>query len=225
MDIELSAYLRALLDGKLGPPQKDDERTPGQRRHDALKGCCREMLQGGVKLQRRHGRAVRPILTATEQKWNTGVGPAVLLNHRTPIDLETARAMAVGVKPRRAAAHTPGNPRARSFSAAQREAMEDGVGYCEWAGGCGQPAEWCEGNHIVRYADGGPTTESNGNIHCRFHNQLLEKGWAVAVDADGRRRALPPEDPMNPGRVAAEFVEASGAGPPQPNAGTEIRAG
>jgi hypothetical protein len=211
MDLELSAYLRAVLEAKSGPPAKDDERTPAQRRHDALKDALREMLQGAIRLPKRHGRAVRPILSATEEKWSTGVGPAVLLNNRTPIDLETARAMADGVKPRRVGQANE-NPGARTFTAAQREVMQSGDGYCDFPLGCGQLAEWSEGNHIVRYADGGTTTIANGDTQCRFHNGLLEKGWCIVVDASGRRRALAPDDPDNPGYVAACFAEASSGG-------------
>ena len=208
LDLEASAYLRALLDAKMGPLQKGDDRTPGQRRHDSLKDLCREMLQGRVKLPRRAGRPVRIGLTATEEKWRTGVGTAVLLNNRVPIDIETARSMAEGVKPRVIQEPDDVNPEARSFTASQREVMAAGAGYCDWPDGCGQPAEWSEGNHVARYADGGKTLVANGDLQCRFHNQLLEKGWCIVVAVDGTRRALAPDDPRNPGYVAWLFAEA-----------------
>ena len=201
LELDLSAYLRALLDAKMGAPAKDDERTPAQRRHDAFKDVCREMLEGSVKLPKRRGRAVRPILTATAEKWETGIGPAVLLNNRVPIDIETARTMAAGIAPTVLEKPRNENPNARAFAPGQRDLIEFGRGYCDWPGGCGEPAEWSETNHIVRYADGGPTVVENGETLCRFHNQLLEKGWRTVVDKFDRRRALAPDDPENPGRV------------------------
>ena len=213
LELDLSAYLRALLDAKMGAPAKDDERTPGQRRHDALKDVCREMLEGTVKLPKRRGRAVRPILSATAEKWETGVGPAVLLNNRVPIDLETAREMAAGIAPTELEKPRNENPNARAFAPGQRDVIEFGSGYCDWPGGCGEPAEWSETNHKVRYADGGPTVVENGETLCRFHNQLLEKGWCTVVDGLGRRRALAPDDPENPGPVHRAMAEAR-ADPP-----------
>ena len=209
LDIEASAYLRTLLDAGTGPPQKGDDRTPGQRRHDALRDACREMLQGGVTARRRGGRPVRVGLTATAGKWSTGVGPSVLLNNRVPIDLGTARSMADGVTPHIIREADSVNPAARSFTGAQRDVMEAGNGYCGWPLGCGQPAEWSEGNHVERFADGGETLVANGDVMCRFHNQLLESGWAVVMEAGGTRRALAPDDPQNPGYVAWLCADAS----------------
>ena len=45
-------------------------------------------------------------------------------------------------------------------------------------------AEDCQGDHKIRYVDGGLTTQDNGQMMCGFHNRERE-----------RRRESPPGDP------------------------------
>jgi Domain of unknown function (DUF222) len=47
--------------------------------------------------------------------------------------------------------------------------------------GCDRPPEWCDGHHIVHYADGeGETNQQNVALFCRYHHHLLhEGGWKV----------------------------------------------
>jgi hypothetical protein len=47
LDTEGGALLRTALDAVMGPPVKDDERTPAQRRADALTDLARRQLDGG----------------------------------------------------------------------------------------------------------------------------------------------------------------------------------
>jgi 5-methylcytosine-specific restriction endonuclease McrA len=37
---------------------------------------------------------------------------------------------------------------------------------------CHRPLDDCEVDHIVTYAEGGPTTQENGRLLCSFHNRL-----------------------------------------------------
>src|SRR5262249_44668174 len=46
--------------------------------------------------------------------------------------------------------------------------------------GCSRPAESCETDHTVDYAQGGPTADGNLGPTCRRHNLIkLEGGWRL----------------------------------------------
>jgi hypothetical protein len=40
---------------------------------------------------------------------------------------------------------------------------------------CDAPAKACQGDHIVPFAEDGPTTQENGQLRCPFHNRLRSK--------------------------------------------------
>ena len=65
----------------------------------------------------------------------------------------------------------------RLFRGAERRAVEIRDRYCTYPG-CHVPAEACEVDHIVAYAEGGPTTQENGRLRCEHHHP-------------GRRRSQP----------------------------------
>jgi hypothetical protein len=60
---------------------------------------------------------------------------------------------------------------ARLFTGATRRAIELRDRGCTHPY-CDQRVEDCEVDHIVPYADGGPTTQENGRLLCGFHNRL-----------------------------------------------------
>lgn len=62
------------------------------------------------------------------------------------------------------------------FSAAQKHAIEVRDGTCCFAG-CTAPAQFCDTDHLVPYAAGGPTTASNAKKWCRRHHRM--KGFGV----------------------------------------------
>ena len=43
--------------------------------------------------------------------------------------------------------------------------------HCQHASGCDEPLDRCEVDHIHEYEDGGPTTQANGELECRYHNR------------------------------------------------------
>ena len=61
--------------------------------------------------------------------------------------------------------------RARLFSGGTRRAIELRDRMCTHPH-CYEPAESCQVDHIVTYAEGGPTTQENGRLLCGFHNRL-----------------------------------------------------
>ena len=59
--------------------------------------------------------------------------------------------------------------------------------------GCDRPAPWCDGHHLVHWADGGPTRLDNLGLVCRTHHRKVhEEGWKLRREKDGRWIATPP---------------------------------
>ena len=65
--------------------------------------------------------------------------------------------------------------RARSFTGAARRAVEIRDRHCTDPSGCDTAANRCDVDHILRYADGGPTHPGNGRLRCAPHNRAREK--------------------------------------------------
>ena len=72
--------------------------------------------------------------------------------------------------------------RTRTIPPALRRALEMRDGGCRFPG-CG--LRFCEGHHIVHWADGGETKLSNLVLLCRFHHRAVhEEGFSVKVVND-----------------------------------------
>ena len=61
--------------------------------------------------------------------------------------------------------------RERFFTGALRRALIARDMHCQHPSGCDVPAEECEGDHIIPYSQGGPTTQENGRMYCGPHNR------------------------------------------------------
>jgi hypothetical protein len=61
--------------------------------------------------------------------------------------------------------------RRRLFTGALRRAIEVRDRHCQHPSGCDVPAEQCQVDHVVPYAEGGLTTQDNGRLHCAVHNR------------------------------------------------------
>lgn len=59
--------------------------------------------------------------------------------------------------------------RTRTIPPALRRALELRDGGCTWKG-CDAPLAWCDGHHIVHWADGGDTNLNNTKLLCRKHH-------------------------------------------------------
>ena len=67
------------------------------------------------------------------------------------------------------------SPKARFFTGATRRAIEVRDQECTHPF-CDVPAERCQIDHIIPYAQGGETTQENGQAHCGFHNRQTNHG-------------------------------------------------
>jgi hypothetical protein len=74
---------------------------------------------------------------------------------------------------------------------------------------CFVPADLCQGDHVVPWSQGGPTSLDNGRIRCGFHNRwgfTHEQSVAVPPRSDA-----PPDRPAQP---EGHGVDLSATGPP-----------
>jgi len=77
--------------------------------------------------------------------------------------------------------------RSRFFTGALRRAIHVRDRYCTWPG-CDTPAQRCDIDHVIPYADGGETTQANGALECPYHHRIRHrrpKPFRVTRDPDG----------------------------------------
>ena len=80
---------------------------------------------------------------------------------------------------------------ARLFSQTQRLARAAIDGGCTFPH-CPAPPGWCELDHLINYAQGGPTRVDLAGLACRPHNNNAKKqGWQTQM-INGRVAWIPP---------------------------------
>lgn len=126
-----------------------------------------------------------------------GTGAATLLPHGDPVSATLARKLACGAAVLPAVLGTDGQVldlgrQTRLFGGALRRALELRDGGCAFPA-CGRPPTWCDGHHLVSWADGGPTSLDNGVLLCGHHHALVHRGdWQARMGGDGLPEFLPP---------------------------------
>jgi Domain of unknown function (DUF222)/HNH endonuclease len=72
-----------------------------------------------------------------------------------------------------------------------RNAVKARDRFCQWAGGCDQPASACEVHHLRHKSDGGETSLENCILICFFHHQVMihRMGWTLVRNPDGTTTA------------------------------------
>ncbi|GGO05377.1 HNH endonuclease signature motif containing protein [Micromonospora parathelypteridis] len=195
LDTETASLLREAIDPLCAPAGEHDDRSPGQRRADALGEVCRLALRTG---QLPDNGGDRPQLVVT-------VSLDELLNGVRAGTLETGARLTPGAVRRLAcdAAVLPavlggdsqvldvGRQR-RLFTGPLRRALVLRDGGCAFPG-CDRPSRWCDGHHVQHWADGGATALGNAVLLCGYHHRLVHRGdWTVRITPDGRPDFLPP---------------------------------
>ncbi|MDQ3734396.1 MAG: HNH endonuclease [Actinomycetota bacterium] len=205
-DAEGAAVITAALDALSMPLPEGvdgtkDQRSPGQRRYDAILEVCRRQLHhpatssgDGGKAQIRvtiplqcltdrigvgvldEGTQISPTL-ARMLACDAGIIPAVLNSHGQPIDLGRER---------------------RLYTGASRTAIEIRDGGCVWPG-CARPTSWCQVHHLTPWAEGGRTDQTNGGLFCWHHHRDIEHGNWEALHHRGRIWLRPPAN-LDPNR-------------------------
>lgn len=200
---ELTAELAELLDvhfDALAKPASPvdsvkDPRTAEQRRHDALLDALKLNVRAR-QLPRLGGVAATIVVTMTAEQYLSGTGLArtshgALVPTRTVLQWAGGDYRLMNVVLDRTKGITAYSSLHRLFTEQQRLALLAADPGCTFPN-CPMPAHWCEIDHVVEYANGGPTRVDFGVPACRHHNVHAKKqGWR-STRIDGRAAWIPP---------------------------------
>jgi len=193
----LLTALRAVLDSESRAGGKDDDRTPAQRRADALGEICRQWLD----LAKRPSVAgERPHVTVTvdSEALQGASGETSELDHVGPTHPKVARQLACDASIRRVVMAGRSEPldvgrRTPVVSPAMRRAVIVRDRHCRFPG-CDRPHTWCDAHHVVHWADGGPTALPNLVLLCRRHHRMVHQRGGFRLElADGRPLFVRPD--------------------------------
>ena len=197
LDAEGGAILRTTLDAIAGTPAAGEQRSAAQRRADALVELgCRELDRGELARaggQRPHLSLIADLATLQRQPGSR----AADLDWGQPVHAETARRLACDASLTPILVDERGDPlsvgrTARVISPALRRALVARDRTCRWPG-CDRPASWCQGHHLVHWADGGATDKRNTALLCWFHHRKChEEGYRLVMDAKGNIHVIAP---------------------------------
>jgi len=147
------------------------DRTPAQRRAAALVEMAIRSASAPAD-----GRRPQPLFTVQlgddsfqrlcELGHGTVISPSALVPWLSTADLETVLfdgpSTVVSVSHR------------RNFTGALRRAIEVRDRHCQHPSGCEIPADRCDVDHVVPFAQGGPTDQFNGRLQCPTHNRRTD---------------------------------------------------
>jgi hypothetical protein len=185
---EVTAMWETLLDTLAAPaPAVEgmrDERSPAQRRHDAMGEAARRLLSCG-ELAPAGGTPLTVLATTTIDELQTGTGVA-RTGHGDLISISALLAMSSDAQILPVICDQAGGILAygrgrRLATKGQRLALAARDGGCSFPG-CDRPAAWTEVHHLTAWTDGGPTDLHNMCLLCRFHHREFDKrGWHAVM--------------------------------------------
>jgi hypothetical protein len=193
---EAAAMLRTRMEPFL-KPAKSDQRSAGQRAHDALLEILRRGATAGEG--KANGGGPRPsLIIKVDLDTLAGIegAPAGELEWGGTVPAETVRRMACDCAITRITGlgelEQELTHAARTVPPSTRRALVARDGHCVFPG-CDRPSPWCDGHHLVHWADDGPTTLDNLGLVCGAHHRKLhEEGWKLRREKGGRWLATPP---------------------------------
>jgi hypothetical protein len=191
LDSEGGAALKTAIDSLMLPPAESDDRTPAQRRADALVELARQQLDAG-NLPRVAGQKPHLFVNARLSTLVKEPGSrAAELEWSQPIPAETARRIAcdctltpvIDGEAHGSGRVVPGWMRRQLVARDKRCRFE----------GCDVPPAWTDAHHIRHWADGGVTKLWNLVLLCRRHHRMVhEGGWNLVESGDNVLQAIPP---------------------------------
>ena len=172
----LLTALRAVLDAEARSQSGDEDRTPAQRRADALGEICPQWLD----------RSDRPMVGGERPHVTLTVDAGMLAGHSAgraeldqtgPVPEEIARRHVCDASVMRVVLSGRSQPmdvgrRTPIVPPAMRRAVIVRDRRCRFPG-CDRPHSWCDAHHIVHWADGGPTAVGNLLLLCRRHHRMV----------------------------------------------------
>jgi Domain of unknown function (DUF222) len=197
---EIIAKLKAATDPLAAPrPESNgdkDDRTPGQRRADAMADLLEPALRGD-NLPRKRGNRAHLLVTIPEENLRTGHGFGVTA---TGEDLTAAAIRRIACDAKITPIRIDGNgvPLAvgrtrRTVTPAQWAALVIRDRGCIFPG-CDRPASWCQAHHVIYWEDWGLTDLDNLVLLCDHHHDVVHhRDWAVEFGEDGHPQVIPPD--------------------------------
>ncbi|HVH65550.1 MAG TPA: DUF222 domain-containing protein [Candidatus Acidoferrum sp.] len=204
---EAAAVVRCAIEPYM-KPRTGDDRTAGQRAHDALVEALSRRGAGRNSAAQTNGASIngsshsagspRPLLiikTTVDTLAAIDGAPAGQIEWGGTVPTETVRRLACDsaitrIIGRGELEHEITHA-ARTIPPATRRALVARDGHCVFPG-CDRPASWCQGHHLEFWADGGPTKLENLGLVCNAHHRRVhEEGWTLQRK-DGRWHAAPP---------------------------------
>jgi hypothetical protein len=183
----LLTALRAVMDAEARTMGEADERSPAQRRADALGEICRGWLD---LADRQTVAGERPHVTVSIDVGSLvdpSRGGAELDNHgsrprggarRLACDASVMRVVMAGPsQPVDVGRRTPVVPPAIRRAVIARDRR------CRFPG-CDRPHTWCDAHHVQHWADGGATALGNLLLLCRRHHRLVHEpsGFSLRLE-------------------------------------------
>ena len=172
-----------------------DDRTRGQRQHDALAGVLDAALRGN-DLPAAGGTPTTLIITMPWEDFLSDRGMGAY-DDGSPVSARTARRLAdqadiaVCLKNSRGAVLDLYRTR-RIASLAQTLALIARDAGCSFPG-CDMAPQWCERHHVNAWYDGGDTNIGNLTLVCSYHHhQFAQRGWQCVINTDGLPVWIPP---------------------------------
>src|SRR6202048_4329022 len=196
LDPECAAAFKTATDPLSKRRGEEDDRSGGQRTHDALAEGLHHVMDQGT-LPRSNG--VRPHITVTTTlealKGEVGVPPSDL-EFGLPISSKTMERIACDSTVSRvllADSMVIDVGRAtRVTSAPRRRALKARDKGCRFPG-CDRPVNWTSAHHIEFWARGGLNNIANEVLLCHFHHRLVHEGGFQVIKVGAEFRFLPPE--------------------------------
>jgi Domain of unknown function (DUF222) len=196
----------------LSGPTEQDERTPGQRRADALAEVCRRIL-GFTDLPTNGGERPQVNLTmpfsvltelpggafAEEADLALSGPDAAELAWAGPVSAELARRILCDATVTRIVLDPASQPldvgrATRVVPAGMRRAVAVRDRHCQWPG-CDVPAVWCDVHHLRHWSRGGVTALRNLVMLCGWHHTQLHLTRQTLIrHCDGRVELAPDLD-------------------------------
>ncbi len=195
LDPENGVALKTAMRSLMGRPVKGDERTPAERRCDALGEMSRRLMSAGA-LPALGGEKPHVLLVANLETLRLEPGsPMAQLDWGPLVTGQTARRIAEDADLTPVLVDGGGDilhvgRRTRTVAPRVRKALNLRDRHCQ-APGCEVEPELCEPHHLRHAADGGPSVLPNLRLYCRVHhhhgqhpeNARFRKGSAVQPSA------------------------------------------
>jgi hypothetical protein len=190
LDSETATLAMAVLHSLAAPQPSEngdrDERSAGQRMHDAFRAVLKLALRAG-ELPRSGGVPATVLITMTAEQFESRTGLAsTSFGQKITVDralrIADQASVAWVVHDSVGGVLNYGTTQ-RLASGSQTLALIARDGGCTFPG-CTAPPEWTERHHIVPWSQGGRTDLDNLCLLCDWHHDRIDSGgWRVIMQA------------------------------------------